>query len=175
MRVSPSPSGVLSPLPRPAKLGPPEWAGLAPGTHRCSVSARPRRPCPRGRGTRRTRAAGWGAASTAGGQRCRPAGSRPLGAGQGAGGASESLGAVGRASDPLLPRLLLPAFSGAFDLTGAGCQGAPLAGARLCPPLVFTAAMAGEPWGDAPLCLRAKCHLAGQRRLQIVGAQGGRH
>lgn len=44
----------------------------------------------------------------------------PCGRGRGAGGSSESLGAVGRASDTLLPRLLLLAFSGAFDLTHAG-------------------------------------------------------
>ena len=99
----------------------------------------------------------------------------PWGWGRGTGGSSETLGATGRASDPLLPRLLLPAFSGAFDLTRAGCQGASLAGVGLCLPLASTGAMAGEPWGDAPLLLRAKCHLAGQRRAQIVGAQGGRH
>ena len=79
----------------------------------------------------------------------------PWGWGRGTGGSSETLGATGRASDPLLPRLLLPAFSGAFDLTRAGCQGASLAGVGLCLPLASTGAMAGEPWGDAPLLLRA--------------------
>ena len=141
-RVSPSPSGALRP-PRLAKLGPPEPAGRAPGTHRCSVSATPRRPHPRGRGTRRTQAAGWGAASTAGGRQCRPAGSRPLWAGEG--GSSQTLGAAGRAADPLLPRLLPHAFSRAFDMTRMGWRlpGATPAGAGLCPAGASTGARAG--------------------------------
>lgn len=61
----------------------------------------------------------------------------PWGWGRGTGGSSETLGAAGRASEPLLPRPLPPAFSGAFDLTRAGCRGHPWQvwdSARLWPP-----------------------------------------
>lgn len=61
--------GVLRPPPVPT-AGP---RGRPQGTHRCSASARRRQTRPRGRGIRRTRPAGGGEASTAGGRLCRRA------------------------------------------------------------------------------------------------------
>lgn len=175
-RVSPSPFG--GPAPSAAgQAGAPELAGRAPGTHRCSVSARPRRPCPRGRGTRRTRAAGWGAASTAGGRQCRPAGSRPLGAG--GRGSSQTVGtasgASDPASDPLLPRLLLHAFSRAFDvtLTGWRLPGVTPAGAGLCPAVASTGARTGG-LGVTHLCvLEQSVILLGRGGPRLWGLRVG--